>query len=73
MDIGKLLKSIERIRVHGDAVRIARKVNEDREKNGEKKITPEYVRMMLTGDRKMTADVAEFSETYFKTIEKLMI
>lgn len=71
MEITNLLKSIEAMKEHGDAVRIARMVNEKRVARGEKKISQAYVSYMLKGERKMTEEVAIEAEKYYKAQEQL--
>lgn len=66
-----LLVSINQMKQHGDAVRIARIVNAERAKNGIKNISPQYVSMMLCGTRKMTNEVKEIAEIYFEKQQEL--
>lgn len=66
-----LLVSINQMKQHGDAVRIARIVNAERAKNGKKNISPQYISMMLCGTRKMTNEVKEVAEIYFEKQQEL--
>jgi hypothetical protein len=72
MDIEKLLDNINRVKQHGDSIRIARMVNEKRQGGGEKPISPSYVNLMLRNKRTMTEELAEVADRYFKVQVQLL-
>lgn len=72
MDITNLVSSMANIKQHGDAVRIAKIVNDQRKKKGLENISSAYVRSMLNGQRKITDEVAEITEKYFEAQKSLI-
>lgn len=66
MEVTNLFESIERLKQHGDAVRIANLVNSMRVSNGLEKISPAYIRSMLNGQRKITDEVANIATKYYE-------
>lgn len=71
MDAANLLEGIEELKQHGDAPRIAKIVNEDREKKGLCKFSAAYIRSMLNGNRKITEDVAGIVLKYYEVQKQL--
>lgn len=62
----KFLQSIKNLKQNGDAVQIVKIVNQKRITKGENKISPAYVRSMLNGNRKITDEVKEIADAYYK-------
>lgn len=71
METANLLKSIEKFKQYGDAIRIARIVNAKRIERGEKKFSPAYIGYMLNGERTMLPEVAKVATKYFKAQKEL--
>lgn len=71
METTNLLKSIEKLKQHGDAIRIARIVNTKRVERGEEEFSPTYIGYMLNGKRTMLPEVAEVATKYFKVQEQI--
>lgn len=67
MEVANLFESIEKLKQHGDAVRIANIVNSMRVNKGLEKISPAYIRSMLNGQRKITDEVASIATKYYET------
>lgn len=66
MEVTNLSESIEKLKQHGDAVRIANIVNSMRVSKGLEKISPAYIRSMLNGQRKITDEVANIATKYYE-------
>lgn len=62
----KFLQSIKKLKQNGDAVQIAKIVNQKRVARGDEKISPAYVRSMLNTNRKLTNEVKEVADAYYK-------
>lgn len=62
----KFLQSIKNLKQNGDAVQIAKIVNQKRVARGDEKISPAYVRSMLNTNRKLTNEVKEVADAYYK-------
>lgn len=70
MEVTNLANSIANIKEHGDAVKIANLVNDLREKNGLKTISPATVRSMLNGNRTPAEDVANVASKFYEAQRK---
>lgn len=70
MEVTNLFESIERLKQHGDAVKIANLVNKLRRENGEKTLSPATVRSMLNGNRTPAEDVINIATKFFETQQK---
>lgn len=62
----KFLQSIKKLKQNGDAVHIGKIVNQKRITRGDEKISPAYIRSMLNGNRKITSEVKEVADAYYK-------
>lgn len=69
--MAKLRESINNMKQHGDAVRIASIVNQARVGDGKEKISPAYVRSMLNGNRNMTKEVESVAKKYYEAQKEL--